>query len=69
MRIAEHLYAVFTHAEHVSTIRGTMNAIWNSWLPTSGYQAADAPGLERYDEKFNPETGLGGFEIWIPVRK
>jgi len=46
-----------------------MNAIWNSWLPQSGYVAADAPGLERYDERFNPETGLGGFEIWIPVRK
>jgi predicted transcriptional regulator YdeE len=41
----------------------------NSWPPQSGYQAADAPGLERYDEKFNPETGLGGFEIWIPVWK
>ena len=46
-----------------------MNAIWNSWLPQSGYVATDAPGLERYDERFNPETGLGGFEIWILVRK
>jgi AraC family transcriptional regulator len=35
-----------------------MNAIWDSWLPQSGYEAADAPGLERYDERFNPETGL-----------
>jgi predicted transcriptional regulator YdeE len=26
-------------------------------------------GLERYDERFNADTGLGGFEIWIPVRK
>jgi hypothetical protein len=24
---------------------------------------------ERYDETFNPQTGLGGFEIWIPVKK
>jgi len=28
----------------------------------------DAPGLERYDEKSNLETGLGGFEIWIRVK-
>jgi AraC family transcriptional regulator len=69
LRIAEHLYAVFAHEDHVSLIRGTMNAIWNGWLPDSGYAAADAPGFERYDERFNPDTGLGGFEIWIPVRK
>lgn len=68
LRVPQHLYAVFTHKGHVSTIRGTMNAIWNSWLPGSGYEAADAPGFERYDETFNPNTGLGGFEIWIPVR-
>ena len=46
-----------------------MNAIWNDWLPASEYKAADAPGFERYDENFNPHTGLGGFEIWIPVKK
>jgi AraC family transcriptional regulator len=69
LRIPEHLYAVFTHQGHVSAIRGTMNAIWNNWLPASGYEAADAPGFERYDETFNPDSGLGGFEIWIPVRK
>jgi AraC family transcriptional regulator len=46
-----------------------MNAIGNNWLPRSDYEAADAPGLERYDEKFNPETGIGEFEIWISVRK
>ena len=43
-------YAAFTHQGHVSTIRGTMNAIWNNWLPASEYEAADAPGFERYDE-------------------
>lgn len=69
LRIPKHLYAVFTHENHVSAIHGTMKAIWNRWLPASGYEAADAPGFERYDDKFNPDTGLGGFEIWIPVRK
>ncbi len=69
LRVAGHLYAVFTHQDHISTIRGTMNAIWNSWLPQSNFTAADAPGLERYAENFDPQTGLGGFEIWIPVRK
>jgi AraC family transcriptional regulator len=32
-------------------------------------QAADAPNYERYDENFDPLTGDGGLEIWIPVRE
>jgi AraC family transcriptional regulator len=68
VRIPEQRYAVFTHSEHISTIRRTVNTIWNHWLPASGMKAADAPNFERYDEKFDPGTGNGGLEIWIPVR-
>jgi AraC family transcriptional regulator len=68
VRIPEQKYAVFTHRDHISTIRRTINTIWNQWLPASGMKAADAPSFERYDEKFDPLTGNGGFEIWIPVR-
>jgi AraC family transcriptional regulator len=67
IRIPEQRYAVFTHRDHVSSIRRTVGTIWNHWLPASGYKAADAPNFERYDEKFDPVTGNGGFEIWIPV--
>ena len=69
VRIPEQKYAVFTHAEHISTIRRTVNTIWNHWLPASGMKAADAPSFERYDEKFDPATGNGGLEIWVPVRE
>ena len=69
VRIPEQRYAVFTHSEHISTIRRTVNTIWNHWLPSSGLKAADAPNFERYDEKFDPVTGNGGLEIWIPVRE
>jgi AraC family transcriptional regulator len=60
---------VFTHSEHISTIRRTVGTIWNHWLPASGMKAADAPNFERYDEKFDPVTGNGGLEIWVPVRE
>jgi AraC family transcriptional regulator len=66
IRIPEQRYAVFAHGGHISTIRGTINTIWNHWLPSSGFKAADAPSFERYDEKFDPATGDGGFEIWVP---
>ena len=67
VRIAEAKYAVFTHADHISTIRRTVNTIWNHWLPASGLKLADAPNFERYDENFDPLTGNGGLEIWVPV--
>jgi AraC family transcriptional regulator len=67
VRIPEQKYAVFAHRDHVSTIRRAINTIWNQWLPASGLKAADAPNFERYDETFDPLTGNGGFEIWLPV--
>ena len=69
VRIPAARYAVFTHRDHISSIRRTVNTIWNHWLPVSGFKAADAPNFERYDEKFDPLTGNGGLEIWIPVRE
>ncbi len=67
VRIPEQQYAVFTHGGHISAIRSTVNAIWKQWLPASGLKAAAGPNFERYDENFDPQTGNGGFEIWIPV--
>ncbi len=69
LRIPARRYAVFTHRDHISTIRRTVNTIWNKWLPESGYEVADAPDFERYGPEFNPETGTGGVEIWIPLAK
>ncbi len=69
VRIPEQRYAIFTHADHISTIRRTVNTIWNHWLPASGLKAADAPSFERYDENFDPLTGNGGLEIWVPVKE
>jgi AraC family transcriptional regulator len=68
VRIAAQRYAVFSHREHISTIRRTLNTIWNQWLPASGHVPADAPNFERYDEKFDPVSGMGGLEIWLPLK-
>lgn len=62
-------YAVFAHRGHVSSIQQTFETIWNAWLPNSGYKSADAPFFERYGAEFDPATGNGGFEIWIPVER
>jgi AraC family transcriptional regulator len=69
LRIPEQRYAVFSHRDHISTIRQTWLTIWNTWLPDSGYVVADRPEFERYGEEFDPASGCGGFEIWIPIKK
>jgi AraC family transcriptional regulator len=62
-------YAVFAHKGHISGIRAVIAAIWSTGIPESGLKVAEAPTLERYGPEFNPMTGLGGFEIWIPIQE
>jgi AraC family transcriptional regulator len=68
VRIPEQRYAVFRHRDHISTIRRTFATIWDKWLPESGHIVADAPEFERYGEEFDPVSGTGGVEIWIPLK-
>lgn len=68
LRIPPQKYAVFEHCDHISAIASTWKAIWEKGLADAGYQAADGPSFERYDEKFDGRTGLGGLEIWVPVK-
>lgn len=68
LRIPPQTYAVFEHKGHVSGIAGTFRAIWEHGLSDAGLKASDGPLFEKYGEPFNGMTGLGGFELWIPVR-
>jgi AraC family transcriptional regulator len=70
--IAAQKYAVFSHREHVSRLYETLDAI-DKWLPASGLQvpsgSKEAPDFfERYSEEFDPRTGMGGMEVWVPVK-
>jgi AraC family transcriptional regulator len=69
LRIPPQRYAVFAHREHISSVGGTFNAIFGGWLPESGYEAVEGPQFELYGPSFDGRTGLGGLEIWLPVRK
>lgn len=72
IEIAPQNYVVFAHRMHVSTLRQTVHTILHQWLPATGHPIhhanADAPDFfERYSEDFNPQTGHGGMEIWLPI--
>jgi AraC family transcriptional regulator len=66
-------YAVFAHRDHVSKLTETCDAIGRKWGPGSGYElvrgSAEVPDFfERYTEEFDPGTGMGGMEVWIPIK-
>ena len=60
-------YVVFAHKEHISSIASTIDTIWAKWVPVCGLNIAHAPCYERYTPEYNPATGLGGTEIWVPL--
>lgn len=72
VRFPEQSYAVFRHAAHVSKLFDTMKAI-EQWLASSGHAPARSAGapnfFERYGPEFDPATGFGGIEVWVPIKR
>lgn len=64
-------YVVFPHSDHVSKLNNTCQLAYD-WLTTSGHEAARSVGapdfFELYTEEFNPRTGMGGIEVWVPIK-
>jgi AraC family transcriptional regulator len=69
LRIGPQSYAVFHHRDHISSISETFKAIFTQWLPESEHEIVDAPLFERYTASFDGRTGMGGAEIWVPIKK
>lgn len=67
--VPAHKYAVFAHETHVSRIKETIDGVFDQWLPTSGvtHNTQSIHFFERYGEDYNPEAGMGGTEIWLPI--
>ena len=66
-------YAIFPHRQHVSKLHDTLAAIGHNWLPEYGQALTPRDGgaltfFERYSEEFDPRTGMGGMEVWIPIQ-
>lgn len=60
-------YAVFSHADHISTMRRTAYSIWASYFPSSPYVPTGGPNFERYGPEHDPVTGHGVVEVWVPI--
>ena len=56
-------YLVFPHEGHVSTFNKTVSAACAGRRPAKGFPSF----LEYYGPGFDPETGLGDMEVWLPL--
>ena len=63
-------YAKFTHEGHISGIRGTCGAVYETGLPALGREADTRwfTFAEYYGPDFEPATGLGTVEIWVKLK-
>jgi AraC family transcriptional regulator len=69
LKLPRQRYAVFVHRGHISAIAATAHHIFADWLPQSGYRHGEVPDMfERYDERFDPHSGMGAVEIWVPLK-
>ncbi len=59
-------WAIFTGTGTGKSIQELEQRIVTEWLPTSGYEYANAPDIEVY---LNPDPNNTQYEVWIPVTK
>lgn len=61
------LYAVFEY-RGLSNDPQIFQYIFNSWLPSSGYELDHRPHFEVLGEKYQNNNPNSEEEIWIPVK-
>jgi len=59
-------WAVFAGSGTNKSVQELERRIITEWLPTSGYEYANAPDIEVY---LNPDPQNAKYEVWIPVTK
>jgi AraC family transcriptional regulator len=59
-------YAVFSGSGLPSSIQDLQKRIYAEWMPTSGYEWANAPDIEVY---LNDDPVNMKYEVWLPVTK
>ena len=59
-------WAIFPGQGTNLSIQELEQRIVTQWLPTSGYEYANAPDIEVY---LNPDPNNAQYEVWIPVAK
>ena len=61
-------YAVFIHNGPASAAPKTMQHIFGTWLPDSGYELDDREHFEILPDGYDPFDQHAHEEVWIPIR-
>lgn len=67
LTVAASRYAVFTHTGPITHIADTVKQLWGVWLPASRHRHLPSPDFEFYDDRFDPATGEGEVDIYVPI--
>lgn len=59
-------WAIFEGSGTGQSIQQLEQRVVTDWLPTSGYEYADAPDIEVY---LSPDPANAKYEVWLPVKK
>ncbi len=69
IRLPATTFAVFAHHEPVWRLRETIDAIFTPGALKHTHQPVNSIAfLECYTPEFNPQTGMGGMSIWVPIK-
>jgi AraC family transcriptional regulator len=70
MTIPAGTYARFAHEGHISTIRDTCGAVYETGIPALGREPDTDwfSFVEYYGPDFEPSTGTGTVEIWVKLK-
>ena len=60
-------YAVFEHRGPIWNLGATIKAIYEEWLPTSGYRCSDRGDIELYDERWSADGEDSVLEYWLGI--
>ena len=60
-------WARFVTKDHIATMNSAWAEVMGHWLGQPGCIPRDGPSVEYYPPTFDGATGLGGYEIWLPV--
>lgn len=60
-------YLVCEHLGSLEELADTTRWFYTEYLPSAGYVAKDAPHLEVYDERFDPESHESVVMICVPI--
>ena len=64
LAVPKSTWAIFHEQNPVIKIQELETKIITEWLPSSGYEYANAPEIELY---LNPDPNQTKYEIWLPV--